>query len=552
MGIVTVTSAAQQINEPGRPLLLANMDTAVAIYLDASRSVSTYSMQLPPLGTLAVDGQRPWYAATAAGQEAVLQVIPGGTQWSPSPAQIAEQIALTGINVTVTGLSVVSPSGDVAGVKDTTAIQAAINGPGNEVLLAAGTYYLNTPLTLPSNVSIRGASRGGTVLKLAPGVNAPIMVSQGFAALAGSGSNTGGAAGFAIRDLVLDGNAAQQTAAAAAAVQIFGYDFVIDNISIRNFLAGDGLYTEFGLAGTPGPEKAMEARYSMLRIHDNTLTGAGWHNRGPHDSHVFGAFIYNNTAAAYGYWPETTAVASGSACLVHAMHVWGSHSVAFNLTTQTQCVGCVAEGAVTGQVLVTAGDSMWTGGTVFPAGSPGYGVQVGTAASEATGFVMNGPLITGFAGTSAANAAVSFVNSASGRYSALIFQPVGRGVFGTAAHDEVVKISYGGGNPPALASLAGLGTAPPAEVLLDGSDYGGYIEIGTGAGTAAGSAVQVTFNQPKAAVPAVSVFPANAAAAALGPYVSNFSTTGFVIGFASAPAASQPLGYAYIGYQVNY
>lgn len=553
MTTTLVTDASQQVTEvTGAPVLLVNLDRATTIYLDNVRGVSQFSTALPPLGTLAVDGSRPWYAATLTGQSATLQAVPGGTQWSASPAQIAEQIALTGINVTVTGLSAVAPSGDPSGLRDTTAIQAALSNAGNEVLLAAGTYVVNATLTLPSNVTLRGASRGGTLLKLAAGVNAPILASQGFAALTGSGSNTGGVTGFRIQDLALDGNASQQTAPAAAAVQVFGYDFVIDNVSIRNFLATDGLYTEFGLAGTPGPEKAMEARYSMLRIHDNTLTGAGWHNRGPHDSQVFGAFIYNNTTSAFGYWPETTAAADGSACLVNSMHVWGSHSVAFNLTTRTLCVNCVAEGGHAGQVLVTGGDCAWTAGTIFPAGSPGYGVQVGTAATEATGLVLNDPLITGFAGTSAANAALSFVNSASGRYSALVYQAAGRGVFGAAANNEVVKVSYGGLNLPALAPLGALGASPPAEALVDGSDYGGYVEAGTGTGTTAGSAVQVTFAQPKAAVPAVSVFPANAAAAALAPYVSNFSTTGFVIGFANAPAASQPLGYLYVGYQVNY
>lgn len=232
MGIITVTSAAQQINEPGRPLLLANMDTAAVIYLDTSRSVSAYSTQLPPLGTLAVDGQRPWYAATVAGQEAVLQVIPGGTQWSPSPSQIAEQIALTGINVTVTGLSTIAPSGDTTGATDTTTIQAALNNTsGNEVLLAGGTYHVNATLTIPPGMTVSGSGMATTVINFT-GTGDCLRITSPTLTVGGK-----------LADLTIDGSSAGAGSAGIHMGDISSYRF--DDVQVRNFSAAGSIGFHF-------------------------------------------------------------------------------------------------------------------------------------------------------------------------------------------------------------------------------------------------------------------------------------------------------------------
>ena len=83
-------------------------------------------MQIPPLGSVALDGTENLYAIcpTATIQ---LQIMPGGSQWSASPQQIAEQISILGINVNVatTGF-VITPTGDTTGVKDTAALVSAL------------------------------------------------------------------------------------------------------------------------------------------------------------------------------------------------------------------------------------------------------------------------------------------------------------------------------------------------------------------------------------------------------------------------------------------
>ena len=45
---------------------------------------------------------------------------------------------------------------------------------------------------------------------------------------------------------------------------MYGYNFDLSNVSIRNCLS-NGLYTEWGNFGQPGPDKSMESRYYGLR-----------------------------------------------------------------------------------------------------------------------------------------------------------------------------------------------------------------------------------------------------------------------------------------------
>jgi hypothetical protein len=469
-----------------------------------------------------------------------------GTSYGWLPVLLGQLTILASTPATG-GLRFIPPSGDTTGATDAAAINGALGVP-LAVQLLPGTYYVNAPVTMPSNAMLQGCGRGATIIQLAAAVNGPILVSADFAALTGTGSNTQGATGFILRDLVLDGNAPGQTAAAAAAVQVFGYDFDIQDVSIRNFLATDGLYTEFGPGGQPGPEGAMEARYERLRIHGNTLTGAAWHNRGPHDSHATSLIIYQNTDNAIGYHSETSASYQGSACLLEQAHVWGSHSVGYQLDAQTQCVECIAEGAASINVYATGSDSSWTGGQVFPAGGTGQGFQLGTLSASCNGFTMANPEIIGFAGTSAANCAIQVISTASGWYEALIYQPSGQAIFGALQAYEHRKFSYGGLVTPSVAAGAGAGTGAPAPTLAGAGDNRGQVNMGTGTGPTGGLQATVTYAQPAPGGPSVAIWPGNAATAALNPYLDGSSSTGFGVGFATAPAAGQATGTYAVGY----
>jgi hypothetical protein len=105
--------------------------------------------------------------------------------------------------------------------------------------------------------------------------------------------------------------------------------------------------------------------------------------------------------------------------------------------------------------------------------------------------------------------------------------------------------------PPTALAGSGAGTSPPAPVVTSGSnDARGNVTGGTGTSPAAGALIAVTFNQTYASPPTVNATPANAASAALLPYVTSVTTTGFTIATQGAPAAAQANTTYSFNYQV--
>jgi hypothetical protein len=86
-----------------------------------------------------------------------------------------------------------------------------------------------------------------------------------------------------------------------------------------------------------------------------------------------------------------------------------------------------------------------------------------------------------------------------------------------------------------------MGTSPPAIGFAGAScDNTGYVEFGTGTGTAAGTVMNVDFSTTLPVAPAaVIISPVNPATIGLQLYVNQPTTTGFSVGCNVAPAASQ-------------
>lgn len=77
----------------GGPVMLVNTDVTNTAYAGYSTSISpggTNTVAIPPLGSVTMDGSRTLYGVAPV--QLLLQVVPGGTTWSPSPAQIATQL----------------------------------------------------------------------------------------------------------------------------------------------------------------------------------------------------------------------------------------------------------------------------------------------------------------------------------------------------------------------------------------------------------------------------------------------------------------------------
>ena len=96
------------------------------------------------------------------------------------------------------------------------------------------------------------------------------------------------------------------------------------------------------------------------------------------------------------------------------------------------------------------------------------------------------------------------------------------------------------GSSPTIAAQAGAGSTPPTPTLLRATDMGGTAQWGTGSSPAAGTQVRVTFTSAYTNPPTVILSPANAATAALHPFVTQVTIGYMDIQVAIAPAATQP------------
>ena len=218
-----------------------------------------------------------------------------------------------------------------------------------------------------------------------------------FSTLTLSGSTTGGIGGWGIRDLTIDGNKSNQSGTSYG-LRVYGYEFDLTNVSIRNCLT-DGLYTEWGnFGGSSLADKAMEASYTGLKIHD--CNGNGWHNRGPHDSRIYDLTIWDCASTSYGYWAEaplaTATVASGSNTVnvntftgsgtLNVSSTLGFPSASISSTQGSITVATSGTNAVitytgvtattfTGCTTISGSGTMSTGGAVTPTGG-GYSASL--------------------------------------------------------------------------------------------------------------------------------------------------------------------------------
>jgi len=158
MPAIQVGPQTAPLFEPGQSVTLVNSDLLNSIYVSTSRSVSVNDAAIPPLGSLAFDGTQQWYGST--GEDGVYvqaYLLAGASGWSPSPQQIAEQIALKGISVTVSGTVAIPATGDTTGTKDTSAWTAGLQNGGSITLVPGSTYYIEAgEITLSTGQYING------------------------------------------------------------------------------------------------------------------------------------------------------------------------------------------------------------------------------------------------------------------------------------------------------------------------------------------------------------------------------------------------------------
>jgi hypothetical protein len=272
---------------------------------------------------------------------------------------------------------------------DTDPLQAAISAArahGGVVFFPPGTY-LTRRLTVYSRVHLRGSGGDATTLRLKAGANSPILESDGFTTLTGTG-RSGGITMFSVRDLTLDGNKAQNLKGGYG-LRLYGYGYELTEITTFN-CRNDGVYSEWGSAGAlPAPSHQMESRLSAVRAHDNE--GDGIHFRGPHDSMFLNCVSFQNAGAGF----RLDGAAAGSSMV--NCHAWGvRQNISFELAAAgINCMNCYADlnGGV--GVRISRSDCQWLGGLVLgynhPPPYPEIGIQLfdGGRPKEPAGVVVD-------------------------------------------------------------------------------------------------------------------------------------------------------------------
>lgn len=179
---------------------------------------------------------------------------------------------------------------------------------GGKVYAQRGTVLVGaggTPIILPNKCWIVGEGRHATRLKLGNGSDCPVIRTDDFATLTGSGiwkTALGMKYGMGLQGLLIDGNRANQTVAAPA-VQFYAKGYNIEDILIIE-AKGDAFYTEGPNAG--GQDDYTDMPETEISIKIKGAGGHGINCLGPHDAHwreiyvasVTGdGAVFNNTGA---------------------------------------------------------------------------------------------------------------------------------------------------------------------------------------------------------------------------------------------------------------
>ena len=318
---------------------------------------------------------------------------------------------------------------------DTAAITAAITAAsvnGGQVFFPQGTYVTGKQLLYPK-VSFRGAGRETTTLQLKAGTNDDLLQGSVTGYVNGSNGYTGtttlvnvnssyatgvigGVSDFSIFDLTLDGNRANQTAGTGIVIRLYGYDFTIHTVNIRNGYAGGAIFDWNGNNGAGGgtgsaagtitafsgqaTNSDLECSMIDVKINNNGGIGLEW---GIHDSRHVGVYSFFNDSHGVHIGKNAPGLLCSNG------HVWGPKqtvsAVGYLIEAgYCQFANCVAEGSDTANVVLCASTFVWSGGHLYGAGQ--YHV---------TGFQIGQPAgVTPYAGQGLVSAGVTLNNYVGG------------------------------------------------------------------------------------------------------------------------------------------
>ena len=322
---------------------------------------------------------------------------------------------------------------------------AAMMG-GAIVQLPAGTIIVGTTLNIDSHVDLRGIGTGATILKLKDAANTNLLQTKSFATLTGT-TNAAAPYHFAIRDLMLDGNKANN-ASGGRALQIYGAEFRLDNLLIRN-AKSDGLYMEFGADVATGSENMFcESWASNIKVMDCGGNGV-WAN-GVHDS-MFSFIVSARNGAGGGAGTANFRLEGKSNNWINC-HAWESLSdYGFRIRGRENLVMCQSEGALSAQFYIEWHDAHLVSPHAFYPAASARGILIDNSGAAVQRTIIEDAHLYQ-AGPNVFAPAIQFGNVGAGtRISANIEQASGVAYSGTIPADADIDIQvYGGAGQPSL------------------------------------------------------------------------------------------------------
>lgn len=236
-----------------------------------------------------------------------------------------------------------------SGVTAVPSAMAAANANGGGIVVLSGNTYTTNKVVFYPKCKLKGQNRAASVLRLANGVNDNLIEGLNSPALFGTNTDAG-IYDWAIEDVTLDGNMANQSA--GSGISIYGQRGFMKNVTIKN-CKEHGMRTEwYSFASTAQPV-TMEPAFVNIKI--ETTGQYGWWNKGAHDLTAFGVIIVNASQTTDNTYDGFLNDGAGGGRFVH-LHCWNDgivanrHRFAMYSNSSGDFIGSHFEGGKTGAV----------------------------------------------------------------------------------------------------------------------------------------------------------------------------------------------------------
>ena len=370
---------------------------------------------------------------------------------------------------------------------DTAAINTAL-AAGGTVVLPPGVCIVHG-VTMQSHTILQGAGRYATWLRGMCGTTEPVVITQDFVTLKGSG-NAIGPSQWAIRDLIIDGN--KGCRAGGDGIDAFGWDWSLENVDIAN-ASGVGIYSEWGTTGhTPPFPPAVtgepEVHFRAVRIYGNNGDGADWY--GPNDAQWSQVLIYQNGGA--GLKVNALAASTPQGLSLSQVHIYSNGSWGLQVSVAISVNDLQSESAPTGGgIQINGPDGGMFGANISVYNNTGPGLEINkgwpSVLSNVVSHNNTGTGINLYQKATLSNVAVLwnggdgivFGGGAAGSQitGTNLFGNAGKGAFVQGSNLTLTGISASGNGGIGLQIAAGI-----AGLYLQGqadSNHGGQLMMGT-------------------------------------------------------------------------